>query len=150
MDNSSEVATKDYVVKKKPIIARTPQSNSIMERIHQIIANTIRSLEVYVTEVDTKDPWTQILIAVRYATRTIVYTTMSFNHYVILHRYQHTSKDLMILEMAKPMAPVLYRCTYWGPNFYTQANHCSRWGQPCPLSLQDWPNTKLQHHPRPQ
>eukprot|EP00957_Ditylum_brightwellii_P058813 4458838-Ditylum_brightwellii.AAC.1 len=51
--------------------------------------------------------------------------------------------------MAKPMAPVLYQCTYWVPNFYTQSNHCSQWGQPCPLGLQNWPNTELQHYLRP-
>eukprot|EP00957_Ditylum_brightwellii_P191241 14561687-Ditylum_brightwellii.AAC.1 len=53
-------------------------------------------------------------------------------------------------KMAKPTAPVLCQCTYRGPNFYTQANHCSWQGQPCLPGLQDWPDTESKHHPRPQ
>eukprot|EP00957_Ditylum_brightwellii_P018385 1383843-Ditylum_brightwellii.AAC.1 len=39
----SEMILKDYGVKKKPIIVRNPQENSIIERIHQAIGNMIRS-----------------------------------------------------------------------------------------------------------
>eukprot|EP00957_Ditylum_brightwellii_P087886 6693141-Ditylum_brightwellii.AAC.1 len=66
----------DYGVKKKPIIARNPQANSIIERIHQTIGNMVRSFEVYDTTIDEKDPWARILSAVRFATRATVHTTM--------------------------------------------------------------------------
>eukprot|EP00957_Ditylum_brightwellii_P043428 3292803-Ditylum_brightwellii.AAC.1 len=58
-----EMIASDYGVKKKPIITRNIQSNSIIERTHQTIGNMIRSFEVYDTSIDEKDPWTGILSA---------------------------------------------------------------------------------------
>eukprot|EP00957_Ditylum_brightwellii_P010497 795716-Ditylum_brightwellii.AAC.1 len=67
---------KDYGVENKPITVRNPQANSIIERIHQTIGNMIRSDEVYITDIDEKDPWTGILSTVRFATRATVHTIM--------------------------------------------------------------------------
>eukprot|EP00957_Ditylum_brightwellii_P091779 6988307-Ditylum_brightwellii.AAC.1 len=66
-------------VKKRPIIVRHPQSNSIIERIHQTIGNMIRSFEVHTTDIDEKDPWTGILSAVRFAKRVTVHITIQAN-----------------------------------------------------------------------
>ena len=76
MAESTEMIASDYGVKKKPITARNPQANSIIERIHQTIGNMIRSFEVHDTSIDEEDPWTGILSAVRFATRATVHTTM--------------------------------------------------------------------------
>eukprot|EP00957_Ditylum_brightwellii_P125854 9593799-Ditylum_brightwellii.AAC.1 len=66
----------EYWVKKRIITVRNPQVNSIIERIHQIIGNMIRSFEVHSTDIDDKDPWTGILSAVRVATRATVQIAM--------------------------------------------------------------------------
>eukprot|EP00957_Ditylum_brightwellii_P142319 10842978-Ditylum_brightwellii.AAC.1 len=63
MAELTEMIANNYVVKKKPITARNPQANSIIERIHQTIGNMIRSFEVHDTTIDEKDPWTEILSA---------------------------------------------------------------------------------------
>ena len=76
MAEFTEMIASDYGVKKKPITARNPQANSIIERIHQTIGNMIRSFEVHDTSIDEKNPWTRILSAVRFATRATVHTTM--------------------------------------------------------------------------
>eukprot|EP00957_Ditylum_brightwellii_P086469 6579109-Ditylum_brightwellii.AAC.1 len=56
MAEFNEMTASDYGVKKKPIAARNPQTNSIIERIHQTIGNVIGSFEVYDTNIDEKDP----------------------------------------------------------------------------------------------
>eukprot|EP00957_Ditylum_brightwellii_P037772 2856597-Ditylum_brightwellii.AAC.1 len=66
----------DYGVKKRPIAVRNPQTNSIIERIHQTTGNMIRSFEVHSTDIDENDPWACILSAARFATRATVHTTI--------------------------------------------------------------------------
>jgi transposase InsO family protein len=36
----------DYGIKGKPITVRNPQANAIVERVHQVIGNIIRTLEL--------------------------------------------------------------------------------------------------------
>eukprot|EP00957_Ditylum_brightwellii_P110162 8402844-Ditylum_brightwellii.AAC.1 len=76
MAEFSEMILKVYGVKKRPITGRNPQATSIIERIHQTIGNMIRSFEVHSTDTDEKDPWTGILSAVRFASRSTVHTAM--------------------------------------------------------------------------
>eukprot|EP00957_Ditylum_brightwellii_P144388 10999507-Ditylum_brightwellii.AAC.1 len=61
MAEFTEMISSGYSVKKKPIIARNPQANSFIERIHQTIGKMIRSFEVHDTTIDEKDPWARIL-----------------------------------------------------------------------------------------
>eukprot|EP00957_Ditylum_brightwellii_P004024 305779-Ditylum_brightwellii.AAC.1 len=63
MAKLSEMILKDYEVKKKSITVKNPQVSGIIERIHQILGNMIRSFEVHSTGIDEKDPWTGILSA---------------------------------------------------------------------------------------
>eukprot|EP00957_Ditylum_brightwellii_P211690 15366469-Ditylum_brightwellii.AAC.1 len=76
MAEFTEIIASAYGVKKKPITARNPQANSIIERIHQTIGNMIGSFEVHDTSIDEKDPWTWKLSAVIFATIATVPTTM--------------------------------------------------------------------------
>eukprot|EP00957_Ditylum_brightwellii_P182922 13933793-Ditylum_brightwellii.AAC.1 len=76
MTEFTDMIASDYGVMKKPITARNPQANSIIERVHQIIGNMIRSIEVHDTNIDEKDPWTGILSVVRFTTRATVHTTI--------------------------------------------------------------------------
>eukprot|EP00957_Ditylum_brightwellii_P101524 7736920-Ditylum_brightwellii.AAC.1 len=66
----------DYGAKKKPITARNPKTNSIIKRTYQTVGNMIRSFEVSDTSINEKDPWTDILSAVRFTTRATIYTTI--------------------------------------------------------------------------
>eukprot|EP00957_Ditylum_brightwellii_P073470 5583062-Ditylum_brightwellii.AAC.1 len=63
MAEFTEMIDSDYGVNEKPITARNPQADSIIERIQQTIGNMIRSFEVHDTNIDEKDPWTRILSA---------------------------------------------------------------------------------------
>eukprot|EP00957_Ditylum_brightwellii_P185990 14160104-Ditylum_brightwellii.AAC.1 len=63
MAEFTEMIASDYGVKEKPTTARNPQANSVIERIHHIIGNMIRSFELHDTNIDEKDPWTGILSA---------------------------------------------------------------------------------------
>ena len=36
----------DYGIKGKPITVRNPQANAIVERVHQVIGNIIRTFEL--------------------------------------------------------------------------------------------------------
>eukprot|EP00957_Ditylum_brightwellii_P138111 10528307-Ditylum_brightwellii.AAC.1 len=76
MAEFKEMIAIDYGVKKKPITARNPQTNSIIEKMHQTIGNMIRLFEVHDTTIDEKDPWTGILSAEKLVTRATVHTTM--------------------------------------------------------------------------
>ena len=45
-------------------------SNAILERIHQVIGNLVRTFNVQQTYVDKNDPWTDILAAAAFAIRS--------------------------------------------------------------------------------
>jgi transposase InsO family protein len=66
--------TNDYGIKKKPISARNPQANAIIERVHQVIGNIIRTFELQENYLDEDDPWKGILSAT--AVRSTYHTTL--------------------------------------------------------------------------
>ena len=46
----------DYSIKGMPITVRNPQANAIVERIHQVIGNIIRTFDLEENYVDEEDP----------------------------------------------------------------------------------------------
>jgi transposase InsO family protein len=68
--------TNDYGIKKKPISARNPQANAIIERVHQVIGNIIRTFELQENYLDEDDPWKGILSATAFAVRSTYHTTL--------------------------------------------------------------------------
>ncbi len=66
----------DYGIKKKPISARNPQANSVIEHVHQTISNMIRTFEVERNYLDDDDPWAGILSATAFAVRSTYHTTL--------------------------------------------------------------------------
>ena len=46
MAEFAKMCRNDYGLKRKPITTRNPQSNAIIERIHQTIGNIIRTFDV--------------------------------------------------------------------------------------------------------
>jgi transposase InsO family protein len=66
----------DYGIKRKPITVRNPQANAIVERIHQVIGNIIRTFELQDNYLDEEDPWKGILSAAAFAVRSTYHTTL--------------------------------------------------------------------------
>ena len=58
----------------KPITTRYPQSNEIIERIHQSIENIIRTFEV--SNIVNNDPWSEILPATIFAVCATYHTKL--------------------------------------------------------------------------
>ena len=66
----------DYGIKAKSITVRNPQSNAIVERVHQVIGNIIRTFELESNYLDEDDPWKGILSATAFAVRSTFHTTL--------------------------------------------------------------------------
>src|SRR6476660_6676409 len=66
----------DYGVKAKPITVRNPQANAIVERIHQVIGNIIRTFDLENNYLDDNNPWRGILAATAFAVRSTYHTTL--------------------------------------------------------------------------
>jgi len=66
----------DYGIKGKPITVRNPQANAIVERIHQVIGNIIRTFELETNYMDEDNPWKGILSATAFAVRSTFHTTL--------------------------------------------------------------------------
>jgi transposase InsO family protein len=66
----------DYGIKAKPITVRNPQANAIVERVHQVIGNIIRTFELEHNYIDETDPWKGILSATAFAIRSTYHTTL--------------------------------------------------------------------------
>ena len=66
----------DYGVKPKPITVRNPQANAIVERVHQVIGNIIRTFELENNYLDETNPWKGILSATAFAVRSTFHTTL--------------------------------------------------------------------------
>ena len=66
----------DYGIKGKPITVRNPQANAIVERVHQVIGNIIRTFELESNYLDEDDPWKGILSATAFAVRSTFHTSL--------------------------------------------------------------------------
>ncbi len=71
-----QMIKEDYGIKEKPITVRNPQANAMVERIHQTIANIIRTFELEENYFNEKDPWKGILSATAFAVRSTYHTTL--------------------------------------------------------------------------
>ena len=76
MAKFAKMVRNDYGVKTKPITTRNPQAISIIERIHQMIGNMIRTFRMHDYEIDETDPWSGILAATMFATCAKLHTTL--------------------------------------------------------------------------
>jgi hypothetical protein len=82
----------DCGVKAKPITVRNPQAIAIVERVHQVIGNIIRTFELKNNYLDDNDPWKGIRSATALAVRSTFHTTLQntpgqlvFGHDMILN-----------------------------------------------------------------
>jgi hypothetical protein len=67
---------KNYGLTEKVGTAYNPQSNGIIEQVHQIIADALCTLELEERELDKKDPWMPFLQAACFAVRSTYHTTL--------------------------------------------------------------------------
>ena len=67
---------KDYGIRRKPTTIKNPQANSILERVHQVVANMLRCKNIPDLTVNTEDPWTDILSSVAFAIRSTHHSTL--------------------------------------------------------------------------
>lgn len=74
MAEFAEMIENDYGIKRKGSTVRNPQSNAILERVHQTIGNMIRTFNK--DDLDETDPWAGILAATMFAVRATYHTTM--------------------------------------------------------------------------
>ena len=75
MGEFTRMITEDYGVKKRPITARNPQANAIIERVHQTIGQMVRTKQVQNTDL-VNNPFQGVLAAVSFALRATVHTTL--------------------------------------------------------------------------
>ena len=77
MAEFAKMIVEEYGIKKKGITARNPQANDILERIHQVIGNMIKTFKIYDREdLEEKDPWSGILAAIMFGVRATYHTTL--------------------------------------------------------------------------
>jgi len=66
----------NYGIKGKPSTSFNPQSNGIIERVHQVLGNALRTFELEEQELDTYDPWGPFLASAAWAIRSTFHTTL--------------------------------------------------------------------------
>ena len=57
-------------IKTKPTSTYNPQSNGIIERVHQVLNDSLRTIELENQDLDELDPWGPFLTAAAYAIRS--------------------------------------------------------------------------------
>ena len=73
----NKIVREEFNLETKPASVHNPQGNSVLERIHQVMGNMIKTFQIYNRDdMDVNDPWSGILGAVMYAIRSTVHTTL--------------------------------------------------------------------------
>ena len=81
-DNGSEFKRdfqpllEDFGIKPTCTSVKNPQSNAILERIHQVMGNMLKTKNLQEREFDVVDPWGEILASVAYAIRCSYHSTL--------------------------------------------------------------------------
>ena len=70
----TKMCQNDYGLKRKTITTRNPQSNAIIEWIHQTVGNIIRIFDVY--KIVNNNPWSGILAVTMIAIHATYHTTL--------------------------------------------------------------------------
>jgi hypothetical protein len=63
-------------LKRKPSNSWNPQSNAILERVHQVLGDCLRTFDLNNADVDENDPFEEFLTAAAYAIRSAHHTTL--------------------------------------------------------------------------
>ena len=65
----------NYGMTPKPNTPYNPQSNGIVERVHQVLNDMLRTFELENQQLDSREPWTRFLAASAFAIRSAFHTT---------------------------------------------------------------------------
>ena len=82
MDNGSEFKRdfkpllQTFGIKPKHITVKNPQANAVLERIHQVVGDMLRSKDLENYDFNPTDPWSDILASVAWAIRNTVHRTL--------------------------------------------------------------------------
>ena len=85
-DNGSEFKKnfqpllKDFAIKATCTSIKNPQSNAILERIHQVVGSMLKTKDLVNIEFDELDMWSPILASVAYAIRCSHHSTLNTTH----------------------------------------------------------------------
>ena len=71
-----ELMQNEYGVVVKFATTANPQANSVIECIHQVLGNMLRTFKLETNYLDTDDPWAGILAATAFAIRNTYHTTL--------------------------------------------------------------------------
>ena len=63
-------------MKRKPTTTYNPQSNGIIERVHAVLNDILRTFELEERELDEHDPWSEFLSSAAFAIRATFHTTL--------------------------------------------------------------------------
>jgi hypothetical protein len=66
----------NYGLIKKSSTEYNPQSNGIIERVHQVLGNALRNFEIEKRELDSQNPWDEFLSAAAFAIRSTHHMTL--------------------------------------------------------------------------
>jgi transposase InsO family protein len=66
----------NYGLKAKPMTTYNPQSNGIIERVHQILRDNLATFELSNRELPEYDPFGSFLSAAAWAIRSTIHTTL--------------------------------------------------------------------------
>ena len=72
----ADMVKNDFGIKLKVITTRNPQANAIVEKVHQMIWNMVRTFEPENNFLDKDDPWKGTFSAVAFAVRATIHTTL--------------------------------------------------------------------------
>ena len=81
-DNGSEFKLhfkqlcEDFSIKRKPTTKKNPQANAIIERVHQVVGNMLRTQDLDSRQLDDVNPWDDFLSSVAWAIRSTYHTTL--------------------------------------------------------------------------
>ena len=66
----------NYGLIRKPSTEYNPQSNGIIERVHQVLGNALRNFVIENRELDEQNPWDEFLQSAAFAIRSTHHTTL--------------------------------------------------------------------------
>ena len=66
----------DFAIKPTPTTIKNPQANAILERLHQVLGDMLRTKNLEQYDFDNVDPWGELLASVAWAIRSTHHTTL--------------------------------------------------------------------------
>ena len=69
----------NYGIKAKPTTSHNPQANAIIERVHKVVSNMLRSFDLEQENLEEDNPFEYFLQSTAWAIRSTYHTTLTGN-----------------------------------------------------------------------